>query len=187
MSAITDKSDSLAKRMNKITEKLTNNLDLSDDMEITGDDIVEMVQEKTQEVELFVENDSYDSYDISLTSELINLTNMVQDFKFVRETLKENTENARKVLNSVTLDLLDAEDNKRANLILSFAELNRSVADNMKLYITSYKEISNVLLNINKIKQSEIGLTDNNSKDIANITAVSTMDLIKQLSETTEK
>ena len=92
---------------------------------------------------------------------------MVQDFKYVRESLKETTDNGRRVLQSVTLDLLSEDDESRASLITSFAELNRAVADNMKLYMQSYKDISTVILNLDKVKRAAImsqpnSVTNNN-------------------------
>lgn len=174
---IKDKSESLADKMNRLTEKLVDNIDLANDMVLTGDDIESYVEEKTESINLYSSDD--------ITADVISLNNMVEDFKYVRETLKENTDNARRVLNSVTFDLLDSDDDKRASLIMSFAELNKAVADNMKLYVNSYKEISNVLLNLDKIKKSqskENPSTVNNTLNI-NTEAVSTVDLIKKLSE----
>jgi hypothetical protein len=176
-----DKSNSLADKMNKITEKFSENLDTALELEVTGDDIIDYIEEKTQKIELY--NDS----DIP-TTEIINLTNLVEDFKFVRETLRENTENGRRVMNSVTLDLMDSDlkPEKRAELITSFADLNKSIADNMKLYVQSYKEISNVLINIGKIKTAEIPegpRTVNNNLTINSPEIVSTVDLIKKLSQ----
>jgi len=174
---IKDKSESLAAKMNKLTEKFTENLDTAEEMTIVGDDIVDFVEEKTQDIELYSENFP--------ASEVISLTTMVDDFKYVRETLKENTDNGRRVLNSVTLDLLDSDDDKRASLIMSFAELNKSIADNMKLYVSSYKEISNVLLNLDKIRKAQIAegpQTVNNTLNVNTTEAISTVDLIKKLS-----
>jgi hypothetical protein len=170
-----DKSESLAEKMNKLTAKFSENIDTAEDMTIVGEDIIDHIEEKTQEIELFSE-------DVNV-SEIINLNNMVDDFKFVRETLKENTKNGRRVLNSVTLDLLDSDDDKRASLILSFAELNKAVADNMKLYIGAYKEISNVLLNIDKINKNKQNSpnTVNNTVNINSTESISTVDLIKKL------
>jgi hypothetical protein len=167
-----DKAESLAEKMNKLSEKF----ELADEMTLTGSDIIEFVEEKTESIELF-------SDDISAT-EIINLQNMVDDFKYVRDTLKETTDNGRRVLNSVTLDLLDSEDDKRATLILSFAELNKAVGDNMKLYMQSYKDISTVLLNIDKIKKSaekDNIKTINNTVNVNTIEPISTVDLIKKL------
>jgi hypothetical protein len=173
---LTQKSESLAAKMNKLTEKLTENLDVADEMILVGDDVVDFVEQKTQNIELYSE-------DLPV-AEIISLNNMVADFKYVRETLRENTDNGRRVLNSITLSLLDSDDDKRASLIMSFAELNRAVADNMKLYIQSYKEISNVLLNLDKIKKSEAQdspTSVTNNLTINSTEAISTVDLIKQL------
>jgi hypothetical protein len=173
---IKDKSESLAAKMNKLTEKFTENLEVADEMVLTGDDIVEYVEEKTQDIELYSES--------LPAADVVNIQNLVDDFKYVRETLKENTDNGRRVLNSVTLDLLDSDDDKRASLIMSFAELNKAIADNMKLYINGYKEISNVLLNLDKIKKAQIGegpKSVTNNLTINSPEAVSTVDLIKKL------
>lgn len=172
-----DKSESLAQKMNRLTSKFTDSLDTANEMVLTGDDVVEYVNAKTQDIKLYS--------DVIPADEIINLENMVEDFKYVRETLRENTDNGRRVLNSITLDLLDADDDKQAALILSFAELNRAVADNMKLYIQSYKEISTVLLNLDKIKKAEREegpKTINNTVNINAPDAVSTMELIRRLS-----
>lgn len=176
MDNLKNKSESLAEKMNNITAKFTENLELADDMEIVGDDIIDYIQEKQENIQLYTEE--VDS------AVVINLNNMVDDFKFVRETLKENTENGRKVLNAVTLDLLDTDDDKRAQLILSFAELNKAVADNMKLYMQSYKDISNVLLNLDKIKKGEetnTTKTINNTVNVTTTEVINTTNLIKKL------
>lgn len=173
-----EKAESLAEKMNKLTAKFTENLDVADEMVITGDDIVEYVEEKTQDIQLYSEE--------LPVAEIVNLNNLVSDFQFVRETLRENTENGRRVLSSVTLDLLDSDDDKRASLIMSFAELNKAVADNMKLYMMAYKEISNVLLNLDKIKNAEKNSgpkTVNNTLNINAPETISTVDLIKRLSK----
>ena len=166
-----DKAESLADKMNKLTAKF----DLSEEMSLTGSDIVDYVEEKTQDIQLFSE-------DISAT-EIINIQNMIDDFKYVRDALKETTDNGRRVLTSVTLDLLESDGDKRAALIISFAELNKAVTDNMKLYIQSYKEISNTLLNLDKIKKNESAdpKTVNNTINVVTSEPISTADLIKKL------
>lgn len=177
----TDKSNSLAEKMNKLTKKF----ELAEELILDSDDIVDFVQEKTLDIELFT---STNNIDPELTSaDLINLNNMVEDFKYIRDTLRETTDNGRRVLNVVTLDLLESEDDKRAQLIISFAELNRAVGDNMKLYMQSYKDISTVLLNLDKIKKAEkddktkVNVTNN--LNITNTETISTADLIKKLSK----
>lgn len=172
-----DKSQSLADKMNRLTAKFADNIGTAEEMVLTGDDIVEYVEEKTQDVQLYEES-------TLIATEIINLSNMVDDFKYVRETLKENTDNGRRVLNSITLDLLDSDDDKRAGLVMSFAELNTAIANNMKLYMLAYKEISNVLLNLDKIKKAEKAdgsQTINNTLNINATETISTVDLIKRL------
>jgi hypothetical protein len=172
-----DKSESLAAKMNRLTEKFTANIETAEEMVLTGDDVYEMVETKTQDIQLYEEG-------VLVSAEIINLQTMVDDFKYVRETLKENTDNGRRVLNSITLDLLDSDDDKRAGLIMSFAELNTAIANNMKLYMLAYKEISNVLLNLDKIKKAEkadVPTTINNTLHINSTETISTVDLIKRL------
>lgn len=179
--AFKDKSQSLAEKMNKLTEKFN----LAEELIVDSDDIVDFVQEKTTDITLYASNNLEDT---SITSvDLINLNNMVDDFKYIRDTLRETTDNGRRVLNVVTIDLLDSEDDKRAELISSFAELNRAVGDNMKLYMQSYKDISTVLLNLDKIKKNEkddktkVNVTNN--LNITNTETISTADLIKKLAK----
>jgi hypothetical protein len=169
------KQKSLTEKMNSLTEKFNDSIGNAEEIDNMGDDLIELAQEKIQAVEISTNN-------IPIT-EIINLKNMVDDFKFVRETLKNNTKNGRRVLDSITFDLLDFEKNSKdnhASLIMSFAELNKAVADNMKLYVNSYKEISNILLNLHKIRSGKDPLK-NNEKTINPKELISTADLIDEM------
>lgn len=175
---LSGKAESLADKMNKLTAKF----DLAQELIIDSEDIIDFVEEKTQSIDLY---NSEDLSVVDLTSaDLINLNNMVEDFKYIRDTLRETSDNGRRVLNSVTVDLLESDDDKRAALIISFAELNRAVGDNMKLYMQSYKDISTVLLNLDKIKKNEKSENINvtNNLNVTNNETISTADLIKRLS-----
>lgn len=170
------KAESLADKMNKITEKL----DLSEDLLVTGDELVEVVQGSTREIELLREEGTY--------ADIMNLEIMTEDFKYVRETLKDVTENARKVINSLTLDLLSEEGDARAALIVSFAELSKSITDAQKLYVQSYKDMSTTLLNLDKIKKAvkadegEKGpQTVNNNLHVHTTETISTADLLNKM------
>ena len=94
------KADSVAEKMNKITEKFKANLDTADEMVLTGNDIEEYVEENTKDVELYTEPD------VPTLAQLVNLQNLVADFKYLRETLKENTDNGRKIINDLSVDIL---------------------------------------------------------------------------------
>ena len=154
----TDKANSLAKKMNELTEKFN----LSEEMVLEGEDIIEDVKKKTDIIDLKTSTIKTDltiepEFNSSLVLELVNLQAMVEDFQYIRETLKETTDNGRRVLEKVTIDLLDSEDEQRASLIMSFAELNSAVGKNMSLYMDSYKQISNVLVNLDKIIKNTNG------------------------------
>ena len=122
--------------------------------------------------------------------DLINLQNMVSDFVYIRDTLKENTENGKKLINSISLSILDVDMENSAELISAFSELNRTLTENMKLYISSYKELSNIILNLNKVKEPK-QVTNNHlnistvnnieNSDQVPISAISTADLLEQL------
>ena len=185
----TDKANALAAKMNSLTEKFS----LSEEMVLSGDDIIEDVKKKTDLVDLssgkaqLVDVEIEQEFNSSLVLELVNLRAMVEDFEYIRETLKETTDNGRRVLNKVTIDLLESEDDQRASLILSFAELNSAVGKNMSLYMDSYKQISNVLVNLDKIikntnsKSPTSSVVNNTQVNITSTESVSTAELLNRM------
>lgn len=185
----TDKANSLANKMNELTAKFN----LSEEMVISGEDIIEDVKKKTDIIDLssgkvkVVDADIEPEFNSAVILELVNLQAMVEDFEYIRETLKETTDNGRRVLNKVTIDLLDTEEDQRAALITSFAELNSAVGKNMSLYMDSYKQISNVLVNLDRIIKNTNSRTPTNSvvnNTQVNITSteqISTADLLNKL------
>lgn len=187
MDAYKDKSDNLAEKMNKLTAKFQENLDNAEELELSGDDVIEYVQEKTS---LYKENG--DGKNIGLIAEqIVNLDIMVADFRYVRETLKENIENGRRVMNSITIDLLDADEESRATLVMAFAQLNSAIASNSKIYLASYKQISDIIINLDKVMKKEKDIRTAENDDPNKVEnhlhihgqAMSTVELIKQLKE----
>ena len=186
----TDKANALANKMNQLTEKFS----LSEEMVISGEDIIEDVKKKTNIIDLSSSKPVIDveidpEFNASLVLELVNLQAMVEDFQYIRETLKETTDNGRRVLNKVTLDLLDSEEDGRAELITSFAELNSAVGKNMSLYMDSYKQISNVLVNLDKIikntnstnSKTPVSSVVNNTQVNITTEQISTADLLNKI------
>lgn len=187
----TDKANSLAAKMNELTQKF----DLSQEMVISGEDIIEDVKKKTDIIDLssgtvkIIDAEIEPEFGATLVLEIVNLQAMVEDFEYIRETLKETTDNGRRVLNKVTLDLLDSEDDQRAPLITSFAELNSAVGKNMSLYMDSYKQISNVLVNLDKIikntnSKNPAGtgsIVNNTQVNITSTESISTADLFNKM------
>ena len=173
--ALKEKANSLAERMNRLTEKL----ELSEELLVQGDDIVEYVEGNTKTIELY-QNPSY--------ADIMNLHIMTEDFKYVRETLREVTDNARRVQNSITLELLDTDSEQRAALVVSFAELSKAITDAQKLYVDSYKQMSTTLLNLDKIKKADQSPTNvTNNLHIHGTETVSTIDLIAKLQSQVKK
>ena len=187
----TDKANALANKLNELTEKFN----LSNEMVLSGDDIIEDVKKKTELIDLnsgtpklndTIEAEIEQEFNSSLVLELVNLKAMVEDFEYIRETLKETTDNGRRVLNKVTIDLLDSDDEQRASLILSFAELNSAVGKNMSLYMDSYKQISNVLVNLDKIiknvnKNKPTSVVNNTQVNINSTEQISTAELLNRM------
>ena len=187
----TDKANALANKLNELTEKFN----LSNEMVLSGDDIIEDVKKKTELIDLnsgtpklndAIEVEIEQEFNSSLVLELVNLKAMVEDFEYIRETLKETTDNGRRVLNKVTIDLLDSDDEQRASLILSFAELNSAVGKNMSLYMDSYKQISNVLVNLDKIiknvnKNKPTSVVNNTQVNINSTEQISTAELLNRM------
>lgn len=174
--SLRDRADILAQKMNKLTESL----DLSGELIVSGDELIELVEEKTQEVMLHHEVKA-DDPDYAA---IMNLSAMTEDFMFVRETLREITDNARRVQGVVTLELLDADTEQRAALILSFSELSKAITDAQKLFVLSYKDMSSTLLNLNKMKKDNApalpGVTTNNL-NVYTSDPMSTADILKRL------
>ena len=182
----TDKANSLAKKMNELTEKFNS----SEEMVLEGEDIIEDVKKKTDIIDLKTSTIKTDltiepEFNSSLVLELVNLQAMVEDFQYIRETLKETTDNGRRVLEKVTIDLLDSEDDQRASLIMSFAELNSAVGKNMSLYMDSYKQISNVLVNLDKIiknvSKNSPSVVNNTQVNISSTEPINTAELLNKM------
>ncbi len=182
----TDKANSLAKKLNELTEKFN----LSEEMVLEGEDIIEDVKKKTDIIDLKTSTIKTDltiepEFNSSLVLELVNLQAMVEDFQYIRETLKETTDNGRRVLEKVTIDLLDSEDDQRASLIMSFAELNSAVGKNMSLYMDSYKQISNVLVNLDKIiknvNKNSPSVVNNTQVNISSTEPINTAELLNKM------
>ena len=186
-----DKANALANKLNELTEKFN----LSNEMVLSGDDIIEDVKKKTDLIELnsgvpklneTIDVEIEQEFNTSLVLELVNLKAMVEDFEYIRETLKETTDNGRRVLNKVTIDLLDSDEDQRASLILSFAELNSAVGKNMSLYMDSYKQISSVLVNLDKIiknvnKTKPANVVNNTQVNISSTEQISTAELLNKM------
>ena len=166
--------------MNNITNKFKENLDIAEDMDVTGNDIIEFVENKTKELPQSLDDTSY--------LELINLNTLLQDFDYIRKTLRENAEQGRNIIKSLSIDITASDPEELAELINSYAELNKSITDTLKLFIQAYKDISTIITNLEKVK-SGFNKTTNNlnitniSENPAENLIATTADIIKQIKE----
>ena len=176
-----EKARQLADKMNKITEAFKDKLDESDtnqvvnnasDLLVSSDDLV---TETDNVITADLEHKSITDDDIA---DVINLQNMVEDVKFIRNTLRESTETSKKLLKSISTEIEIEPD---ARMLQGYAEISGTVTECMKIYLQCYKEMSNILLNLAKVK-------NNQPKTVTNINieaehkSISTVDLIRELS-----
>lgn len=176
-----DRANKLADKMNKITARFKENLDVADEMDISGNDIIEYAEDKTKDLPKNLDDASY--------LELINLNTLLQDFDYIRTTLRDNAEQGRSIIKTLGVDISASDPDSLAELITSYAELNKSITDTLKLFVQAYKDISTIITNLEKVK-SGFNKTTNN----LNITNISdnpggldivstTADIIKQIKE----
>ena len=176
-----DRANKLADKMNRITARFKENLDVADEMDISGNDIIEYAEDKTKDLPKNLDDASY--------LELINLNTLLQDFDYIRTTLRDNAEQGRSIIKTLGVDISASDPDSLAELITSYAELNKSITDTLKLFVQAYKDISTIITNLEKVK-SGFNKTTNN----LNITNISdnpggldivstTADIIKQIKE----
>ena len=177
---IETRAESLARKMNNITNKFKENLDIAEDMDVTGNDIIEFVENKTKELPQSLDDTSY--------LELINLNTLLQDFDYIRKTLRENAEQGRNIIKSLSIDITASDPEELAELINSYAELNKSITDTLKLFIQAYKDISTIITNLEKVKSgfnkttNNLNITNISENPAENLIATNA-DIIKQIKE----
>lgn len=105
-----------------------------------------------------------------LAAEIFNIEAMQADFEYMRNTLRETTENSRRVLDSVTEELIHSDDESRAGLVMAFSDLNKAQLEGIKLFMQSYKEISAILVNFAKVnKDSNTGPTTSYTTNVLSL------------------
>ena len=114
---------------------------------------------------------------------------MLKDFDYIRTTLRDNAEQGRSIIKTLGVDISASDPDSLAELITSYAELNKSITDTLKLFVQAYKDISTIITNLEKVKSGFNKTTNNlnitnisdnpNGLDIVSTTA----DIIKQIKE----
>ena len=107
---------------------------------------------------------------------------------YIRKTLRDNAEQGRSIIKTLGVDISASDPEELAELINSYAELNKSITDTLKLFIQAYKDISTIITNLEKVK-SGFNKTTNNlnitniSENPAENLIATTADIIKQIKE----
>jgi hypothetical protein len=109
-------------------------------------------------------------------SGIIDLKLLVEDYKNLRNLVLANTATSKKVLDSLTIEMF-VNEVCTPEMVSSYSTLLKTINDSMKLMTNSYKEISDVLLNIHKIN------TIDKPKDVKvkNVNIISSAEVLDRL------
>ena len=124
-----------------------------------------------------VEPEIIDPKNDKITSELVSLKMLIEDYKTVRETLLDNVGNAQKIINSMSFDML-GDDDAGSDKISAYSTLLGTINNSVKILTSSYKDISVVLLNLKKLEQEQKQEQIETDKNV-----ISTVDLIEKLKQ----
>lgn len=200
-----EKFEAVNNKMNRITAELLKNTELSEDMLTSTEELAEVLttvntkktpQENATDyfgsnsVQTLTKPKPAEPSDnelipvIEMAAEIVDVEAMISDFSYMRSMLRETTENSRRVLESVTEELVLAERESRAGLVMAFSELNKSQMEGIKLFMQSYKEVSTILVNFSKL-QKENKPNNVYTTNVLNLESsnVSSADIINRLNE----
>lgn len=170
-----ESADKLVQRMNSITEAFRGKVACVDDLLVETEDIIDESSELvTAEIEK-------PSPNVNL-AEVLNLQNMIDDVKYIRETLAECSSTGKKLLKSMAQEIEMEPD---ARLLEGYSALCNVINENMKLYLQCYRDMSSIVLNLSKAQS----VNNQGPKEVTNIivddgaTIKSTAELIKELAK----
>lgn len=189
-----EKFEHLNNKMNKITQELTKNVEISEDILTTTEELESYLvtpnSAKSAPIEgqLITANaEEPETKSLApvteIAADVVDVQAMIEDFCYVRAMLRETTQNSRRVLESVTEELVLSEGESRALLVSAYSELNKAQIESVKLLMQSYKEISTILVNLTKINQSNTPHTvhTTNVLNIEDQSHISSADIINRL------
>ena len=185
-----EKFEHLNNKMNKITQELTKNVEISEDILTTTEELESYLVTPKSPIEgqLITANAEEPvgkalAPVTEIAADVVDVQAMIEDFCYMRSMLRETTQNSRRVLESVTEELVLSEGESRALLVSAYSELNKAQIESVKLFMQSYKEISTILVNLTKINQSNTPHTvhTTNVLNIEDQSHVSTADIINRL------
>ena len=183
-----EKFEHLNAKMNRITQELTKNVEISDEILTTTEELENyLTTPKTVDAELILPGDNPDEKRMlarvtEIAANVVDVQAMIDDFTYMRSMLRETTENSRRVLQSVTEELIMSDGESRAGLVMAYSELNKAQIESVKLFMQSYKEVSTILVNLTKVNNT--GPQTIHTTNVLNIedkTHISSADIINRL------
>lgn len=187
-----EKFEHLTSKMNKITQELTKNVEISEDILTTTEELESyLVAPNPAPIEGQLITSGEEPTEATkalapvteIAADVVDVQAMIEDFCYMRAMLRETTQNSRRVLESVTEELVLSEGESRALLVSAYSELNKAQIESVKLFMQSYKEISTILVNLTKINQSNTPHTvhTTNVLNIEDQSHISSADIINRL------
>lgn len=156
MNVIHAKAEKMTKKLNKIANTLQKQVPEAKVDSIEPTEVVEYIENKTPIIA------SSSSMPVVADQDTkIDVKHMFDDFDYIRKTIYENTECSRSLMELVAGNLLDEDSEATPGMIAAFADLNRTVMENMKLCIQSYKDLSTIMNNINASTSKPEHVTNN--------------------------
>lgn len=158
--------DLLDKEFQKFNETLSNDIiDVEDESENSESTSFEMTSQtqNTQSTQnnvsiLPAPKDISENVETKISLDniegIIDLKVLVQDYQNLRQIVLSNSANSKKLLESLLIEIF-ANDSVDPEMIASYSQLLNTVNSSMKLLTSSYKEISNILMNIQKLNATQ--------------------------------
>lgn len=178
-------------KMNKITQEITKNIKVSEDILTTTQELEDYLKEKQVLVPELVDHNeqSQDAKNPVLApvqeiaANVVDINAMREDFFYMRQMLRNTTESSKRVLESITEELTLSDSENRAGLVLAYSELNKAQIESVKLFMQSYREVSTILVNLAKVSNSGVPNTvhTTNVLNIEDKSHVSSADIINRL------
>lgn len=154
--------------LNKISSKLAEGLEDTEDMFVKAEDLVVEIKETNKELKQILDEDVL-AEDIG--KQILRTQKILDDYEYIRESVKSTTESVKRVLEGLTEEIVMTVNEKRNGLILAFAELTKTQLESNKLLSNVYRDLSVALLNLKKLLEFNFKNETVNQTNILNIEA----------------
>lgn len=113
--------------------------------------------------------------------EVIKFSSMQEDLEYSIKKLRNSIDNTTRIMDSLALDMLSAEDEDKTNLTIQYTSLDAAMNKNIELLQKARKDISIVMTNLAKAKADKVEVKSITNNVTIEGGAISTADIIAQL------